>query len=105
VSSYFDKQGNPIDVEKWATYFENMDYKSIARDVLGDGRVVSTIWLGIDHSYGDSDGPMIFETMIFESEGDFTDLYCDRYSTEQDALDGHKHAVELALTLEVEEDG
>jgi len=96
---FYDRQGNPIDVNKWNEYFGNLDYKIVARDVLDDGKVVSTVWLGTNHNYGDGP-PAIFETMIFESEDNFSDLYMDRYSTEAEALEGHKKALEIAPTLE-----
>ena len=38
---YYDRTGKPIDVDKWAEYFENLDYKIVARDVL-DGLVHAT---------------------------------------------------------------
>jgi hypothetical protein len=39
--------------------------------------------------------PLIFETMVYRSEGSFGDnLACERHSTEQEALQGHKRLVE-----------
>jgi hypothetical protein len=59
-----------------------------------DGRWVSTVWLGLDHSFG-SGPPLIFETMVFRSkDGPLHDLECDRYSTEVDALAGHSRLCE-----------
>jgi len=103
MSDFFDREGNPIDVSKWGRFFEDLDYKIVARDVLDDGKVVSTVWMGVDHNYfGDEgDSPIIFETTVFADEDGCTDLYMNRYSTEAEALEGHKHAVELAPTLEV----
>ena len=46
---------------------------------------VSTVWLGLDHSY-DGGPPLIFETMVF---GGGLDLEMERYSTEAEALAGH----------------
>lgn len=54
---------------------------------------MSTVWLGIDHSFG-SGPPLIFETMVFSSKDDFHDLDCERYSTETQALAGHARMVE-----------
>lgn len=54
---------------------------------------VSTVWLGLDHGHDGGD-PVIFETMIFE--GRF-DGFCQRYSTYQEAVEGHwkvVHAVQ-----------
>ena len=46
---------------------------------------VSTVWLGMDHSFGDGP-PLIFETMVFGGE---LDQECDRYTTEEQAQQGH----------------
>jgi len=53
---------------------------------------VSTIFLGIDHNFGGGK-PLVFETMIF---GGKHDLYQERYSTYEEAIEGHKRAVLLA---------
>ena len=52
---------------------------------------ISTVFLGLDHAW-DSDIPVLWETMIFGGEHD---QYQDRYTSHEDALEGHK----LALTL------
>jgi len=64
---------------------------------------VSTVFLGIDHQYGD--GPtLLFETMIFVGEipeelgkderlRAFDDIFCDRYSTYEEAEKGHETAL------------
>ena len=57
------------------------------------GYLVSTVFLGLDHSFGDS-APILWETMIFNNEGD--SVYCERYGSQADALIGHKHAREVA---------
>ena len=54
---------------------------------------ISTVFLGFDHSWGDAPKPILWETMIFGSKYGF---YQDRYSTYDEALKGHKAAVELA---------
>lgn len=97
---YFDKAGDPVDVNVWAYLFSRDEYKRVAKDVLSDGKVVSTVWLGLDHSYGESDAPLIFETMIFPNEEDYSDLFMERYSTEEEAIEGHARAIEMAGTLE-----
>lgn len=50
---------------------------------------MSTVWLGIDHASFGGCEPLIFETMVFTSEDDFTDIDCMRYSTEEEARAGH----------------
>jgi len=101
---YYDKSGEPIDLMKWAKYFEDLDYKVIARDMVG-GNEVSTVWLGINHNFSDDGAPVIFETMVFPNEDwDGDELYMNRYSTEAEALEGHKEAIEVAKTLEVHDE-
>lgn len=88
MSDYYDRDGMPITNNLWAKLLENSDYKRVAFDKGDNGEKVSTVWLGLDHSFDDGDGPpMIFETMVFDSEGE--DEYTERYSTEDEALAGH----------------
>ena len=60
---------------------------------------VSTVWLGLDHSFSlDRDRPpVIFETMVFTEFGGGGDVYCQRYSTEKQALRGHKEALRMTI--------
>jgi hypothetical protein len=64
----------------------------IAKDEPVPGVVVSTVLLGIDHSFGEA-VPILFETMIFG--GDHDD-YQRRYHTRAEAEAGHQEAVALA---------
>lgn len=63
-----------------------------------DGRVyrVSTVFLRLDHRYGEGD-PLLWETMIFP-EDSYRDLFGYRYSTWEDAKRGHDVAVEILMT-------
>jgi len=90
---YFDRQGKPIiGTLEWGRMLEDREYCRVAETILDDGTRVSTAWLGLDHNYGD-DPPLIFETTTFaEDDGDEQDQ--ERYSTEQEALEGHQHMVE-----------
>jgi hypothetical protein len=88
VSYYYDRQGNPIDRMDWAI---NPADKIVAKTTLPDGKLVSTVWLGIDHQFGNGP-PLIFETMVFPADS-YSDLDCERYSTETEALAGHEAMV------------
>lgn len=96
---YYDRQGNPMTMMQWAKRLEgDKDMKRVAETTLPSGFWVSTVWLGIDHSFGDGP-PIIFETMVFRTNADgkvesFSDLDSDRYSTEAEALAGHARMVE-----------
>ena len=86
----------PVDSLTWAKWFETADrvvksdYLTIS--VAGPQVHVSTVFLGLDHQYGDGP-PLLFETMIFNGR---EDGYQDRYSTYQEALIGHEKALQLA---------
>jgi hypothetical protein len=65
--------------------------------MLPSGYWVSTVWLGLDHRFGDG-LPLIFETMVFPAkDGAVTswgELDSNRYSTEEEAVAGHNAMVE-----------
>ncbi len=98
---YFDKQGRPITLHQFSALFNDMRYKRVAYTEL-ETVVISTVWLGIDHSYGFGGPPILFETMVFSKEqwrakrAGLTDLDVDRYSTEEEALLGHEVMVKRA---------
>jgi hypothetical protein len=56
-------------------------YKRVAQTALPDGKWVSTVWLGLNHAWNGGP-PLIFETMVFTSLSDFTEIETRRYSTE-----------------------
>ena len=88
----FDKNGKEINYEEWGKLLEDKDYKIIKQETLPDGKKVSTVWLGLDHNFGEGE-PLIFETMVFPSEGDFSDVDVERYSTLEEAQKGHEEMV------------
>lgn len=93
ASLYYDRAGQPIGLNEWAEMFETTD-RSVARDVVLDC-VVSTVWMGLDHSFGDTDAgalPLVYETMVFGGRCSET---CERYTSEADALAGHARMIEL----------
>lgn len=88
---YYRRDGTPYSgTMEWAEDFEKSD-RRVAKDVLADGKVVSTVFLGLDHNWGGGK-PLIFETMVFsEIGGEEVDI--ERYSTEEEAVEGHKKMV------------
>ncbi len=112
---YYDRQGFPIpavlrdgaEIEAvlvWAQMRELDDRAlvRVARDDLPDGSWLSTVWLGLDQSFGVG-RPLIFETMRFPgndfTEMEFPDPYDGemttqvRYATEEEALAAHHEIV------------
>jgi hypothetical protein len=88
------------DVLEWAEWFEGHDRHVALEEV--DGRKISTVFLGLDHSFGLADDghhiPLLFETMVFASDDDPWDGWCERYSTWEQAEIGHKAVVEAVRT-------
>lgn len=76
-------------IKEWSEYLQSSNNR-VANDLVGSYRV-STVFLGVDHAFGDGP-PLVFETMIFP-EDSYKDLYCERYSTYEEAVAGHKRVV------------
>jgi hypothetical protein len=72
---------------KWAKAFGS-DNRHIALDEI-PGVDVSTVFLGLDHGYGDGP-PVLFETMVF---GGPYDQNMERYTTYDEAVIGHQKMV------------
>lgn len=87
----YDRDGKPMTMKQWERLTRD-EYKRVAYDTVGDV-AISTIWLGIDHQFGEGP-PLIFETMIFGIDSDL-DQEQWRYSTEAEAIAGHKRAMEM----------
>jgi len=102
-----DAAGNPVpepDLFKWGRWLEeNFFNRQIARTELPDGHVVSTVFLGLDHGHGGLFGdrePILFETRAFNDYGSVYEEFCDaRYATRAEALEGHRTAVDMLLTV------
>ena len=80
------------------TDLTEIDHKSrtIGKTTLPSGKLVSTVFLCFDHYWGDDDehDPILFESMLFPGNGDFTEEDMDRYTSYEDALQGHWNMVE-----------
>ena len=101
-----DKNVVEADLETWATEFSNMD--RTVEKTTANGLAVSTVFLGLDHSW-DDDKIEVFETMVFPLDDDdeildWSELECVRYGTYQEAVDGHKVVVDKALAGEYDAD-
>lgn len=93
---HFDYDGNPISLRQWCYLVESRE-RIIAQDHVGD-YFLSTVWIGLDHSWGEGP-PIIFETMLFKgAEGD---MECWRYESWEQAVAGHRgtlHDLELIVS-------
>lgn len=72
----------------WARWYETAD-RHVAKTEVAQGIDVSTVFLGLDHRFGDGP-PLIFETMVF---GGPDDQHQERYSTWDEAEAGHARIV------------
>ena len=90
---YYDFNGDPIDHDEWARLFADISGRHVAATAIDDDVEVSTVWLGLDHNFGPTGPPLIYETMIFGGPHDETTY---RYATREAALAGHDQAVALA---------
>lgn len=99
MDMYFDFDGKPISLEEYAKLRtrENIDNWRVGYDQFvldGVAVEVSTVWLGIDHGFGFSPVPIIYETMVFGLKGEYEDLQW-RYATRTQAEAGHRRVVRL----------
>jgi hypothetical protein len=90
-----DERNTPVavDLMAWASLLDG-NRNRVALDERGDA-LVSTVFLGLDHSFTPGDGPpVLWETMIF---GGKHDQYQERYTSHADAVEGHARAVAMAF--------
>lgn len=93
-----NKNAIPATLMEWAGWLEgDCDKRIVGRSRIDD-KLVSTVFLGLDHGYPELlkvcrelYKPKIFETMVFEKK---EDIYCDRYSTWKEAEKGHQKAID-----------
>ena len=95
-----DKKPVLVDLMTWARQFDDANRIVEKTDI---GTVfISTVFLGLDHNYGDEGPPILFETLVF---GGALDGEMDRYATWDEAVVGHKEMVARVETTQKEEQG
>lgn len=84
---------NDDDLLAWAREVWGNDEsgRRVGFDEVAPGITVSTVFLGLDHNHFGKGPPILFETMVFD---DYADGDCWRWSTWDEAVAGHKRAVE-----------
>jgi hypothetical protein len=88
MSDYYKLEGKtlvPTDLMTWAMNYDKGGNRVIGYTEFADGVYVSTVFLGMNHQYGDGP-PLLFETMVFGGEFDQEQ---ERYSTYEEAEAGH----------------
>lgn len=89
--NYILKDGKPepvSDILEWAKWMDEPSNRFVAQDRVNGKTLVSTIFLGIDHGWGQNKEPVLFETMVF-TEGGMTDD-TRRYTSLGRARAGHR---------------
>jgi hypothetical protein len=77
-------------VTQWGAWMESFEKRRVASTECGTGVRVSTVFLGLDHNFGDGP-PLVFETMVF---GGTFDEECERCATWAEAEAQHRAMVE-----------
>lgn len=95
-----DKENKPVlsTSEGWYKWISDNNGFPIRIDYtqVSDKVYVSTIFLGLNHNFGEGP-PILFETMIFGFDDGIE--YQWRYSSFDDAMVGHDMAVKKAMNL------
>jgi hypothetical protein len=95
VNKYILEGKNAIpcgSIFEWSRWFETAN-RRVALDKK-DGIEVSTVFLGLDYSFGGAARPLLFETMIFGGKHDEMQVRC---STWEEAEEQHKTMCKLAF--------
>jgi hypothetical protein len=79
------------DVLVWAAFYEDFPRRMVARDELGEGVKVITVCTGLDHSFGESERPLLFGTALIVA-GKIIDE--EETSTWDEAVVAHRAMVE-----------
>jgi hypothetical protein len=96
---YYDWDGEPITLERWSA-LRRAGGIHVGRTDLGRLGLVSTVWLGLNHNWGDGP-PVIFETLVF---GGPLDEEMARYTSHEAARFGHDFMVMRLTNLAAEAD-
>ncbi|MBP8689262.1 hypothetical protein KBH77_02835 [Patescibacteria group bacterium] len=89
---FYNKQGEKITRSEFTSLIVDKDYVAVKQKKLKNGKFISTVWLGLDYSICDGK-VLIFETMVFPEFGDCENEFCERYSTLEEAMEGHERIV------------
>lgn len=86
-----DSDGNPtvVPCTRDVPSPDETTWAIVKRTDVGDV-LVSTVFMGLDHNYGDSGPPILFETMIF---GGKLNQAQSRQHTWREALEAHERTV------------
>ena len=83
----------PATFNEWIAMYKKPDAR-IVRQTRIEKVLISTVFLGTDHSFG-MGTPLFFETMIFDWH---ENEYQERYPTWDAAVEGHARALSMVLS-------
>lgn len=89
-----DEDNKPVkarSIVEWGEFMQG-DMRVVARQTVRPGVNVSTVFLGINHQWQRGHPPVLFETMVFRSDG--TCRVAGRYETWAKAVIGHVDVVQ-----------
>lgn len=100
---FYNRHGEPVSMEQWVELRKDWDTNFRVAQTMVGAVCVSTVCLGVN--WGHPNGiPMIFETMTFSKDPKWDSYTFDRYSTEEQARDGHTVCcIQVAEDLGIEE--
>jgi hypothetical protein len=78
----------PVLCESLQDYKDAWELNRMIKKTEIDHKTVSTVFLPIDHNFGKSDQPVLFETVVFPEC-----KICIRYNTYDEAIEGHNKVV------------
>lgn len=100
-----DENSNPVlcdNPTEWGQWFETGERRVRVTQV--GNVIVSTVFLGLDHSFANRHGdPILYETMIFRLDGDKEDSV--RWNTREDSIKGHEMMVRSMYKKQTDERG
>jgi hypothetical protein len=87
-----DHSYRPCSNEEWGSQFSNFEKRCVSKEKVNEWEV-STIWFGLNMNIFSQTNPLVFETMVFKDDN-YIEIYHDRYSTWDEAVEGHQKAIE-----------
>jgi hypothetical protein len=88
------------DVHEWGRMFEQRE--RIVKQEHFNGTFISTVFLGLDHSFSEEGPPVLFETMVFNPEG--SGYYEERCCTWDEAVAQHAAVYAKVAAGEITDD-
>jgi len=94
-----DDKNKPVevDIEEYSKWISEAPCRKIIGRTRLEDSLISTVFMGLDHSYGDGQKHVLWETMIF---GGKYDEYQERYCSHEKAIRNHEYIVRKIINNE-----